>query len=266
MSEIFLRSHNLGLRYALPRRFNLRAPDNRVSDEMAAKVGGRVAKQRRLTRGYVQALEGVSFELSAGDRLGIVGHNGAGKSTLLKVLYGIYPPSSGSVEATGRIDALFNIRLGFRREATGRRNIILRGLINGWTKRDTEARMDEIIDFAELGDFIDLPLKAYSAGMAARLAFGIATTLEPEILLMDEWIGAGDKSFQGKSRERMAAIAKRAGIIVLASHNMSLLKANCNKVLKLESGNNVYFGPAEEYFASEEAEEMVGDDSSADVE
>lgn len=252
MSEIFLRASNIGLRYALPRKFNIRAPDKRVSEEMAAKVGGRVARQqRRMARGYVQALEDVSFTLEAGDRLGIVGHNGAGKSTLLKVLYGVFPPSSGTVEKHGRIDALFNIRLGFRREATGRRNILLRGLINGWTAQETNARMDEIIEFAELREFIDLPLKAYSAGMAARLAFGIATTLEPEILLMDEWIGAGDKSFQGKSRDRMAEIAARAGIIVLASHNLSLLKANCNKILKLEQGTTAYFGPADAYFLSE---------------
>src|SRR5690606_20252120 len=116
-------------------------------------------------------LDGVSFTLQAGDRLAIVGPNGAGKTTLLKVIYGIFAPTSGRVDVTGRIDALFNINLGFRREATGRRNILLRGLINGWSKREIERRIDQIVGFSELGDFIDMPFKTYSQGMAARLAF-----------------------------------------------------------------------------------------------
>lgn len=201
----------------------------------------------------IRALDAVSFSLESGDRLGLVGGNGAGKTTLLKVLYGIFKPTSGAVDVAGRADALFNINLGFRREATGRRNIILRGLINGWSNEQIEQRMEEIVAFSELGDFIDMPMKTYSQGMAARLAFSVATCLDPEILLMDEWIGAGDPEFQNKARRRMSDMAEKAGIIVLASHNHQLLRRICNKVLELDHGKVVRFGPAEEYFLQESA-------------
>ncbi|WP_244534659.1 ABC transporter ATP-binding protein [Hyphomicrobium sp. CS1GBMeth3] len=196
----------------------------------------------------VTALDGVSFSLRAGDRLGLVGANGSGKTTLLKVLYGIYEPTSGHIETAGRVDALFNIYLGFRQEATGRRNIVLRGLINGWSEQEIESRMEDIIAFSEVGEFIDVPIKAYSQGMAARLAFSVATSLEPEILLMDEWIGAGDPAFQEKARARMNELAERAGIIVLASHNHALIKRTCNLILELEKGKVKSFLPATEWF------------------
>lgn len=198
---------------------------------------------------FVSALDDVSFSLGAGDRLGLVGTNGAGKTTLLKVLYGIYQPSGGSVVVDGRVDALFNIGLGFRREATGRRNILLRGLINGWTREQIDERTEDIIAFSELGDFIDVPFKTYSQGMAARLAFSVATSCEPQILLMDEWIGAGDPPFQEKARQRMNELAERAGIIILASHNHALLKRTCTKILELSGGTVKSFGPADSWFA-----------------
>ena len=219
---------NLGLKYTLPQRLTLSRRDARMP--VGGRIGGSGASR------FVTALEGVSFELRSGDRLGLTGPNGAGKTSLLKVLYGIYEPTTGHVAIKGRVDALFNINLGFRREATGRRNIVLRGLINGWSTEQIEAHMEAIIAFSELGDFIDIPLKAYSAGMAARLAFSVATVMEPEILLMDEWIGAGDAAFQEKARKRMTEIAEKAGITVLASHNQALLKKTCNKILVLEDG------------------------------
>ncbi|ODA68656.1 Teichoic acids export ATP-binding protein TagH [Methyloligella halotolerans] len=203
---------------------------------------------RSKTGSVVQALNDVSFKLESGDRLGLVGTNGAGKTTLLKVLYGIYEPTHGEVDVVGRTDALFNINLGFRKEASGRRNIVLRGLINGWDMSQINERMEKIIEFSELGDFIDLPLKTYSQGMAARLAFSVATSLDPEILLMDEWIGAGDPEFQAKAKNRMEHLAERAGIIVLASHNHLLLQRTCNKILELESGKLKAFQEAEEWF------------------
>ena len=199
------------------------------------------------------AVNAVSCAFAPGTLTAIVGPNGAGKTTLLKVLYGVFEPTAGKMEVTGRADALFNINLGFRREATGRRNILLRGLINGWTDEQIEARIEEIITFSELGDFIDMPIKSYSQGMSARLAFSIATSFEPQILLMDEWIGAGDPEFQMKARNRMSDMAERAGIIVLASHNHQLLRRICNKVMKLDHGRMVHFGPAEDYFAQEGA-------------
>jgi ABC-type polysaccharide/polyol phosphate transport system ATPase subunit len=235
-----LTAENVGLTYPLRQKFTLArkaAP--------AALPGGQISGEGRSRR--VEALRDVSFTLSAGDRLGLVGHNGAGKTTLLKVLYGIYQPTAGRVSAQGRVDALFNIRLGFRPEATGRRNIVLRGLINGWSNHEIEARMDAIVEFSELGDFIDLPFKAYSSGMAARLAFAVATTLEPEILLMDEWIGAGDASFRNKAKARMEEMAARAGIIVIASHSPDLIRRTCTKVLELDKGRMKALVPVDEW-------------------
>jgi ABC-type polysaccharide/polyol phosphate transport system ATPase subunit len=194
----------------------------------------------------VEALKDVSFRLDAGDRLAVIGANGAGKTTLLKALYGIYAPSTGTIRTVGRVDALFDINLGFRAEATGRRNIELRGLINGWSGAEIARRMDEIIAFSELGEFIDLPFKAYSQGMAARLAFATSTAFNPEILLMDEWIGAGDEAFQAKAQRRMQEMIDQAGIIVLASHNREILRETCSLGLVLAGGRVVFFGPLEE--------------------
>jgi ABC-type polysaccharide/polyol phosphate transport system ATPase subunit len=211
-------------------------------------VGGHVSRSSKIGK-HVVALDGVSFRLSAGDRLALVGGNGAGKTTLLKVLYGIFEPTMGSVEATGKIDALFNINLGFRREATGRRNIELRGLLNGWSKAEIKNRIDEIIAFSEIGEFIDMPFKLYSQGMAARLAFATATSFEPEILLMDEWIGAGDPNFQTKAKNRMNAMIQMAGIIVLASHNFSILRATCSHGMVMQRGKVAFFGQLEDALA-----------------
>jgi ABC-type polysaccharide/polyol phosphate transport system ATPase subunit len=238
---VAVRAENLSLTYRLHSAWSL-ADRTHASD-----MGQRIKPSGRSPQ--VTALDNVSFSLESGDRLGLVGSNGAGKTTLLKTLYGIYEPTRGAIDIDGRVDALFNITLGFRREATGRRNIAIRGLINGWDWDEIDARTDDIIAFSELGDFIDVPFKVYSQGMAARLAFSIATSFEPEILLMDEWIGAGDPSFQDKARNRMNALAEKAGIIVLASHNHALLKRVCNKILELENGKVKTFCTADEWFA-----------------
>jgi ABC-type polysaccharide/polyol phosphate transport system ATPase subunit len=237
---VSIRAENVGLIYRLRHRLSLVARDRRLPQDKRIGGTGRVR--------FVTALDDVSFALEAGDRLGLIGPNGAGKTTLLKVLHGIYEPTTGKVDRTGKVDALFNLNLGFRGEATGRRNIMLRGLINGWSKDEIEARIEDIVAFSELGDFIDMPFKTYSQGMAARLAFSVATSLDPEILLMDEWIGAGDPAFQEKARMRMAELTKKAGIIVIASHNHLLLKRVCNKVLELEAGKVKAFQSAEEWF------------------
>ncbi len=211
---------------------------------LESKVGGDFILSRNDQ--VVRSLDDVSFTLKSGDRLGLIGTNGAGKSTLLMVLAGIYPPTRGSVEVNGRIDALFNISLGFRPEATGRRNIVLRGLISGWSPELIEEKMDSIIEFSELGQFIDMPFKSYSQGMAARLAFSIATAVSPDILLLDEWIGAGDVDFQHKAQERMTSLVNSASTMVIASHNYALLKSVCTKVLHLEHGRIAAFGEVDE--------------------
>lgn len=222
-------AENLSLTYRVRHKPSLAPREQRM-----ATAGGVIAVEGR--QRYVRALDGVTFELRAGDRLGLVGPNGAGKTTLLKVLFGIYEPTGGTLTIDGKVDALFNIGLGFRGEATGRRNIVLRGLINGWSPEEIEERTEAIIEFSELGEFIDMPFKSYSQGMAARLAFSIATSLEPEILLMDEWIGAGDADFQAKAARRMNEMAEKAHIIVLASHNTQLIGKTCNRTLRLERG------------------------------
>lgn len=239
---VSIRADNLSLSYKLLQPVSF---SRRNTASSATGPGGTIVHSGR--RSEVRALNGVSFELASGDRLGLIGSNGAGKTTLLKVLYGIYEPSGGKLEVNGKIDALFNINLGFRREASGRRNIELRGLINGWSSREIAERMEPIIEFSELGDFIDMPLKSYSQGMAARLAFAVATSFEPEILLMDEWIGAGDPAFQEKAKQRMDSMAEKAGIIVLASHNHALIRRTCNKVLKLQAGQVKTFCTTDEW-------------------
>jgi len=228
-----IKVHNVELIYPLRRPMALR------------DLLGRGSKPRVA---HISALRDVSFNLQAGDRLGLVGHNGAGKTTLLKLLYGLYYPTGGTVDVRGRVDALFNINLGFRPEASGRRNIRLRGLLQGWTSAEIDRRTEEIIAFCELEKFIDLPFKTYSQGMAARLAFATATTMKPEILLMDEWIGAGDAAFQRKARERMGELAEKAAIIVLASHNLKLIQGTCNKILELEEGRVTAMMHADKWF------------------
>jgi ABC-type polysaccharide/polyol phosphate transport system ATPase subunit len=239
---VAIKAEAVGLSYRVIEKLTLQ---KRLSGGPPA-TGGQIvgdAKHR-----HVVALHDVTFSLEAGDRLGVVGANGAGKTTLLKVLYGIFEPTAGGVEISGKVDALFNINLGFRPLATGRRNIELRGLISGWSPQLIRERMDEIIEFSELGDFIDMPFKTYSQGMAARLAFSAATSLEPQILLMDEWIGAGDVAFQEKASKRMEDVTRRAGIIVIASHNYGLLTRTCNKILELEHGRVKAFESAETWF------------------
>ena len=223
-----LRAHNIGLVYRLREKLTLRNLGG------SRATGGVVSRDNGRT--LITALNNFSFALEPGDRLAVTGPNGAGKTTLLKVLAGIYTPTSGHIDVSGRVDALFDISLGFRPEATGRRNILIRGLINGWSREQIEALTDGIIAFSELGEFIDMPVRTYSQGMQARLAFSISTAISPDILVMDEWIGAGDPSFQEKAAARMNDFAGKAGIIVLASHNHHLLRETCTKWLRLEHG------------------------------
>lgn len=203
----------------------------------------------------INALQDISFELEAGDRLALIGRNGSGKSTLLRVLAGVYSPSAGVVEHEGRIAPLFSVGLGVKREATGRRNIILRGLMSGLTWSEASQKIDEIVEFSELGPFIDLPVRTYSAGMAMRLSFAMATAFSPEILLLDEWIGAGDEAFQKKAAQRMNNLVDNAGITVIASHRRKLIKDVCNKALWLDGGRQCMLGSVVETYRAMDAAE-----------
>lgn len=205
-------------------------------------VGGKLLKDGHDVVN-VRALTNISFELDDGDRLGIIGHNGAGKTTLLKVLAGVYEPDHGLVDINGKISSMIDINLGLDPELTGRENVINMGRIRGFSTKELLLKIPEIVEFTELGAFIDLPLKTYSAGMMTRLIFGVATSMDPEILLMDEWIGAGDSNFFNKAKQRLNDIVTRARVIVLASHNWNLMKGICNKLLVLNAGTQTYFGP-----------------------
>lgn len=202
---------------------------------LSATTGGRIARDAR-DRVLVRALDGVSFEIGPGDRVGLVGHNGAGKTTLLRVLSGIYEPIEGSLAVEGRVASLLDVSLGIDPEATGYENILLRALLMGLRPREIEGRMAEIAEFTELGQYLDMPVRTYSAGMQMRLAFAVSTSVEADVLVMDEWLGVGDSEFQPKARRRMEELVARTKILVVASHDHNLLKSVCNRVLRMEHG------------------------------
>ncbi|MHC8360874.1 ABC transporter ATP-binding protein [Pseudomonas sp. LS2P72] len=187
-------------------------------------------------RVIVRALENLTFTLNDGERVGLLGHNGAGKSTLLRLLSGVYSPSSGTARISGEIGSLIDISLGIDPEATGRENIFVRGVLLGMTKTEIAKKLDEIIEFSELGEFIDMPVRTYSTGMHLRLAFAVSTTVRPEILIMDEWLSVGDEGFKLKAEERMTELVKATNILVIASHSRELVMHTCNRVIWLEHG------------------------------
>jgi lipopolysaccharide transport system ATP-binding protein len=184
----------------------------------------------------VQALTNLTFSIRSGERVAILGHNGAGKTTLLGALSRIYAPTSGKALITGSVGSLINISLGTDPESTGRENIFLRGAILGLERDFIKKKQEEIIDFSELGDFIDLPVRTYSSGMAMRLAFAVSTMLRPEIIVMDEWLSVGDKNFQGKAAARLDEMLKDTKILVLATHSRDLALRHCNRAIWLEHG------------------------------
>lgn len=206
----------------------------------------RVGRERM----QVRALQNVSFKIDEGQRVGIIGHNGAGKSTLLRLLAGIYPPSSGERLVEGHISSLFDIALGFEGEASGWENIGFRSYLQGETPKTIKDKIQPIAEFSELGDFLKMPVRYYSAGMAVRLAFSIATAIEPEILLVDEVLSVGDMAFQDKARRRMYEMMSKAKIIVMVSHDLSSIKKLCDQVIWMEHGTVREIGPASAVIAS----------------
>lgn len=198
-------------------------------------VGGRVSRSQTGAT-EVQAISNLSLSLKAGDRLGLIGHNGSGKTTLLRALSGAYEPDEGQIEVRGQIASLLDLNLGIDPTATGIDNIRLRGRIAGLSSKEIDERLPEISEFTGLGPFLEMPLKTYSAGMQARLAFAVATAVEADILLMDEWIAVGDAQFQKIAHRRLLKLMERAGILVLASHDLDLIRLYCNKVMKMEAG------------------------------
>lgn len=195
--------------------------------------------------GTVHALKNISLTIKDGDRLAVVGQNGAGKSTLLKVISGIYPPSSGKLESRGKISCMFELSTGFEMEASGWDNIYLRGLMLGETPTGIRKKMREIAEFSELGDFLNMPVKYYSSGMFVRLAFSVSTAIQPDILLLDEVVAAGDAGFLAKAKQRMQAMVQNASIMVLVTHGMQDAIDMCNRCIWLERGCIVMDGNPE---------------------
>jgi lipopolysaccharide transport system ATP-binding protein len=212
---------------------------------VSAATGGALTAQKG---GHVsiEALKNLDLDIVAGDRVGIIGHNGSGKSTLLRLLSGIYEPSSGSIQRTGTISSLVDISLGINPESTGRENIFLRGKLLGLSKKEIDEKIEEIIEFSELGDYINLPVRIYSSGMLLRLAFSVSTSITADILIMDEWLSVGDGSFGERASKRLQELVDNSDILVIASHTRSLIEETCNKVVWLEHGVIKKVGPASE--------------------
>lgn len=210
-------------------------------------TGGQIRSAEGTDRiAIVQALQDINLDLQGGDRIGLVGHNGAGKTTLLRVLGGIYEPNEGEVIVEGTTVPLFDISLGMDPESTGYENIVLRGLYLGLKRSQILARLDEIAEFTELGDFLNLPIRTYSAGMRMRLAFAVSTSVAPDILLLDEGIGAGDAAFLQKASERLRLFTEQVSIIVLSSHSEDLIKRMCQKAILMEHGRVICAGTTDE--------------------
>lgn len=222
-----------------------------VSAQSLKKRVARIGRRNRIAEDntgivVVKAIDDLSLKLESGDRLGLIGHNGAGKSTLLRVMAGIYPPTAGTIEVKGTSVPLLDISLGMDDQSTGRQNIRLRGLLLGMSNAEIQRKTDEIADFTELGDYLDLPIRTYSTGMRVRLAFSIATAVDADILLLDEVLGVGDASFQEKANKRLLDFHNRAEIVVLAIHSNDAVRKTCNKVLWMERGKIRMFGGVDE--------------------
>jgi homopolymeric O-antigen transport system ATP-binding protein len=212
---------------------------------VAATTQGNLARDA-MDRINVRALNDVTLDIEDGDRLGLIGPNGAGKTTLLRILAGIYHPTRGEVHSSGKVSALLDVSVGLNPEATGRENIILRGMYMDIHPREMRSRIDEIAEFTELGPYLDMPTRTYSAGMMVRLGFAVSTCIPPEILLMDEWLSAGDASFLDKAQRRMENFVGSSSILVLASHSTDLLLRWCNRGLLLQQGRIATQGDIEE--------------------
>jgi len=205
----------------------------------------------------VKALDNVSLRIEHGDRVGLVGHNGAGKSTLLRVIADIYEPTSGRRTVDGQISTLLDVSLKTGDDLTGYESILLKGILLGMTRKEIEAKSEEIAEFTELGDYLSMPMRTYSDGMRLRLAFGVATSLNPEILLIDEIVGAGDAAFKISAKARLNELIDKSSIVVMASHFAEVIRGFCNKVLILDGGKLIFYGPVEEGLAIHEGEKTA---------
>jgi lipopolysaccharide transport system ATP-binding protein len=211
-------------------------------DTLTTMVRRGLARRRTEAR-TVKALSDLSVTIKAGERVGLIGHNGAGKSTLLKVMAGIYPPQRGTVTTIGHVCPLFEFVTGFEMEATGWENIRTRALLLGMSPREIDEKIESIAAFSNLGEFLDIPVRHYSAGMFVRLAFATSTAVDPQILLLDEVMAAGDAAFIASARQRMNELMMRASVVVFASHSLDVLPSFCERAILLKHGRIVADGP-----------------------
>ena len=199
-----------------------------------ASTGGRIGQSAR--HPVITALDNLNFTFEEGSRIGLLGHNGSGKTSLLRVLSGIYAPVRGRLIVHGRTAPLLDVSMGLDVDATGFENIYLRGILDGMRPTRIRSKIDEIADFTELGEYLNLPVRTYSSGMMLRLAFAISTSIEADILIMDEWLSVGDQSFAVKASKRLEELVGKSSILVVASHDQSLIDRICNRKIKLEHG------------------------------
>jgi ABC-type polysaccharide/polyol phosphate transport system ATPase subunit len=211
----------------------------------ASHVGGSIGTGAGGTV-VVRAIDGMSFEIGKGDRVGLIGHNGAGKTTLLRTIAGIYEATGGVLETVGRVMPLFNLMEGMMPDATGREFVRIRGILLGLEPHQLDALTEEVIEFCELGSYIDMPVRTYSTGMLVRLAFALATSVTSDILLFDELIGAGDARFVTKAEERLRVFVERSNIVVVASHSRAILHQWCNRLFLIEHGKLIADGSVED--------------------
>jgi ABC-type polysaccharide/polyol phosphate transport system ATPase subunit len=228
---------NVSLTFTVHRQKRLTLKEYLVRGLFRRAAGNRIA---------VHALNNVNLTAGDGERIGIIGHNGAGKSTLLKLIAGIYPPTKGTSKVTGRICSLFDISLGFEPEATGWDNIRYRAYLQGESPESLKSKIDEIAAFTELNEFLNIPVRHYSAGMLMRLAFAIATAIDPEVLLVDEVLAVGDMSFQQKAMARMREMMSSARLMVLVAHDLVTIRNLSTRVLWMQHGGVVMNGPPNE--------------------
>lgn len=202
---------------------------------LRATTGGRIARDAGNAT-YVRSLDHLTFDVGAGERIGLIGHNGSGKTTLLRTLCGVYSPTAGSLKVAGRVVSLLDINLGMDPDGTGYENILMRGIVMGMTPKQIGANVDEIADFTDLGEYLAMPIRTYSTGMQMRLAFAVSTCVEADVLLMDEWLSVGDADFQAKAAERLNHLVSRTPILVIATHSIDLVEKVCTRVIQLEHG------------------------------
>jgi ABC-2 type transport system ATP-binding protein len=205
------------------------------------RAGGKIGTESRVP--IIEALHDINLSLHQGARVGLVGHNGAGKSTLLRLMSGIYEPTRGSARISGKVAPVFDLGVGMDPEISGFENIMVRGLFLGMTRKQMQARVDDIAEFTELGDYLAMPLRTYSTGMRVRLALGVVTSIDPEILLLDEGIGAVDAEFLAKARNRLNALVQRSGMLVFASHSDEFLVDLCDTAIWMDHGQVKEHGP-----------------------